>query len=171
MGAQQGVKWPNCCVRFMLLFCQKHTYNRLSDHIIVLQWLGLVALVCKGQSNLYLAEWCGQCCSPQRHSIHTEHRLPLWHASWLTEKHLDKTPQLGSNRATTEVHRLLFNLTWMWAYWRSRLYQDGCATFVSEWLWCGSWWTSRKRTSIELSAFLSRLHFNNIILILRPSSI
>ncbi len=25
MGAWQGVKWPNCCVRLMFLFCQKYT--------------------------------------------------------------------------------------------------------------------------------------------------
>lgn len=24
MGTGQGVKWPNCCVRLMLLFCQKY---------------------------------------------------------------------------------------------------------------------------------------------------
>lgn len=34
MGAWQGVKWPNYCVRLVLLFCQKYMYNWLSDRVI-----------------------------------------------------------------------------------------------------------------------------------------
>lgn len=84
MGACQGVKWPNCSVCFVLLFCQKYI-NWLSEHVIAtatvlihkihnLRWscycLHLVQLVknslqntfvCKGLSNLYLVEVCVQC--------------------------------------------------------------------------------------------------------------